>query len=168
MNGWIKALNPTAPITTLEEARRSARLSVFGILIGAIIGIVSVTRMMMDHDSIVAAANAATAADPTVAGMGGMIAQAMLYFAIGLIVVQLVLALVQWLTPNIIIPILFTILIIGGLLTPLMTRPAEALSAPVPHILITVGVAAIQLLLHTAGIRGASKLDRLRHAETNA
>ena len=101
------------------------------------------------------------------AGMVGTMTQVMLYFAVALVVIQVILAFVQWFKPNIIIPILFTVLIVGGLLLPLLPSPVEKPPIDVARVALTYGIAAIQLLLHTAGIRGASKLDKIRFAEAN-
>lgn len=167
MQNWIKAINPTAPITTEAEALRAARASAIGVAIGAVVGAVAVVQMIVRKDEIAAAAAAAAANDPMAAGMVGTMTQVMLYFAIGLVVIQAILAFVQWAKPNIIIPILFAVLIVGGLLMQLLPSPVEKPPLDVLKVVLTYGIAAIQLLLHTAGIRGASKLDKIRFAEAN-
>ena len=64
MQNWIKAINPTAPITTEAEALRSARASTFAVAIGAVVGAISVVQMIVRKDEIAAAAAAAAANDP--------------------------------------------------------------------------------------------------------
>lgn len=168
MSDWIKAINPTAPITTEAEALRAARASAVGVGIGVIAGIIGVVQMIVRKDEIAAAAAAATAGDPAAAGMVGMMTQIMLYFAIGIVVIQLILAWVQWAKPNIIIPIVFAILVAGGLLVGLfMPKPPETITAPIWQIALSVTIAVVQMVLHFAGIRGASQLDKIRFAAAN-
>lgn len=170
MSDWIKAINPTAPITTEAEAVRAARVSAIGVVIGVATGLVGVTQMILKRDQIIAAANAA-ATDPAVAGMGATIAQGALYFAIGMVVLQAIIAVVQWLKPNIFIPIIFAILVAGGLamavISTLMPSPVERPETPIWQWGLTIVIAVVQLVLHIAGARGASKLDKIRYDAAN-
>lgn len=166
MSDWIKAINPMAPITTEGEALRAARASAIGVALGAAVGIVGVVQMVLKKDEIIAAATAATN-DPAMAGMGATMAQLALYFAIGLVVIQAILAFVQWAKPNIIIPILFAVLVAGGLVLGLMGQmmaTGQTPSVPVWQTVLSVVIAFVQLTLHIAGARGASRLDKLRFA----
>lgn len=171
MSDWIKAINPTAPITNEHEALRAARASAIGVAVGVAVGIVGIVQMIIKKDEIIAAAEAA-AADPAVAGMGSTMAQVALYFAIGLVIIQAILAFVQWAKPNIIIPILFAVLVVGGVLLGLigqaMPSPVERPDIPVWQVALTYIIAIVQFVLHVAGIRGASKLDKLRYEAANA
>ncbi len=171
MSDWIKAINPTASITNEGEALRAARASAIGVAIGVAVGLVGVVQMILKKDEIVAAATAA-ANDPAMAGMGSTMAQMALYFAIGLVVIQAILAFVQWAKPNIIIPILFAVLVVGGLalglIGQMMAGPVGGVSVPVWQTALSIVIAIVQFILHVAGIRGASKLDKLRYEAANA
>lgn len=171
MSDWIKAINPTAPITNEGEALRAARASAIGVAIGVAVGLVGIVQMVLKKDEIIAAATAA-ANDPAMAGMGSTMAQMALYFAIALVVIQAVLAFVQWSKPNIIIPILFAVLVVGGLalglIGQMMPSPVERPDVPVWQVALSIIIAVVQFILHVAGIRGASKLDKLRYEAANA
>jgi hypothetical protein len=130
--------------------------------IGVVVGIVGVVQMMSRQGEIAAAAAAAVADNPAAAGMAGVMAQLVFYAAIAVVLIQAVLAFVQWTRPNVVIPILFTVLIVGGLFIPLISGvekpPVAAWQAA-----LSLGITAVQLILHVAGIRGASKLDKIRY-----
>ena len=172
MTDWIKASNPTAPITTEAEAIGAARASAVAIFLGVLWGIVGILYLMTAGQALVDAAIAeATAQSPEAAGMAGMMAQGLMGLSIGLVVIQLIIGLVQWFKPNVVIPIIFAILVAFGLVTGLM----EAFDVAQPE---TVGdfanpawltwgslaIMVIQLVMHIAGIRGARALDKLRMA----
>ena len=92
--------------------------------------------------------------------------------SIGLIVIQLIIGLVQWFKPNIVIPIIFTILVAFSLVTGLMAalggggQPETVAAVANPAWLTWGGLAflVVELILHIAGIRGARALDKLRMA----
>jgi len=170
MSEWIKAMNPTAPITTEPEALRAARASAIAIFLGVAWGVVGVALLLTTGAAAMEAAMAQAAADsPEVAGMTGAMTQIALWGAIGLTVIQLVLGLVQWTKPNIVIPIIFLILVLYGLATSLfglsmMGSPDIPAAAKTPMWQIVLGllILLIQLVMHIAGIRGARALDKLR------
>lgn len=172
MTDWIKAANPTAPIATEAEAIGAARASAVAIFLGVLWGIVGIFYLMTAGQALVDAAIAEAAAQtPEAAGMAGMMAQGLLGLSIGLVVVQLILGLVQWFKPNIVIPIIFAILVAFGLVTGLMEaldigQPETAGQFASPAWITWGGLAlmVIQLVMHIAGIRGASALDKLRMA----
>ena len=103
--------------------------------------------------------------------MTGMMAGAAVGVTAFLIAIQLILGLVQWFKPNIVIPILFTILVVYGLGTAVlglvmagqMDIPAAA--APAWQTWGGIVVLVIQLVLHIAGIRGANALRKFRDAQ---
>ena len=170
MTDWIKAINPSAPITNEGEALGAARASAIGIGVGVVVGIVGIVQMIIQKDEIIAAASAATN-DPALAGMGGTMAQITLYFAIAVVVIQAILAFVQWAKPNIIIPILFLVLVIGGfalaMIGQMMPSPVERPEIPMWQTALSFIIAIVQSVLHISGIRGASKLDKLRFQAAN-
>ncbi|WP_439473215.1 hypothetical protein [Brevundimonas sp.] len=171
MTDWIKAINPTAPITTEGEALGAARASAIGVGVGVVVGIVGIVQMIVKKDEIAAAAQAAAGADPAAASMAGAMAQGMLYVAIAFVVIQAIIAFVQWAKPNIIIPILFLVLVIGGfalaMIGQMMPSPVERPEIPMWQTALTGIIALVQTVLHISGIRGASKLDKIRFQAAN-
>lgn len=169
----ISSMNPTAPITTRPEAIAAARASAIAIFIGVAWGIVGVIYLATAGSAVMEAALAdAAAQNPDAAGMSGM-AGLMTGAAIGtgifIVIVQLVLGLVQWFKPNIVIPILFTVLVVFGLgssLLGLMGPAAQAPGAnPMWFTVLGLVVMAVELVLHIAGIRGASAMNKLREPD---
>ena len=170
MSEWIKAMNPTAPIATEPEAVRAARASAIAIFLGVAWGVLGIAILLATGSAAIEAAMAQAAADsPEVAGMTGAMTQIALWGAIGVTIIQLVLGLVQWTRPNIVIPIIFLILVLYGLVTSvyglsMMGSPdiPEAARTPMWQIALGLIILVIQLVMHIAGIRGARALDKLR------
>ncbi len=167
-----RALNPTAPITTESEAIAAARASAVAIFLGVLWGVVGIIYLMTAGQAVMEAAVAqASAQSPETAGMAGMMAQTALWMSVGLVVIQAILGFVQWSKPNIVIPIIFAILVafglVSGVLSMAMAGQAglpEAAQTPAWQLWGSFIVMAVELLLHITGIRGASKLDKLRMA----
>ncbi|WP_168047651.1 hypothetical protein [Brevundimonas alba] len=164
-------MNPTAAITNAAEAKAAARASAIAIFIGVIWGIIGLVWMMGPGAAAVEAAMAeATAASPGAAGMAGMATSMAVGFGGFLIVVQLILGLVQWFKPNIVIPILFTVLVVYGLGTGvwgMMMADQMNIEAASPPWQVYGGlvVLVVELILHIAGIRGASAMNKFRDAQ---
>lgn len=177
MSDMVRAMNPTATISNAEEARAAARASAIAIFLGVVWGIIGIVWLMGPGAAVMEAAMAeAAATSPEAAGMTGMMTGAALVFAGVLVVIQLVLGLVQWFKPNIVIPILFTVLVVYGLGTTALgmvmadqmqelgASPAAA-AAPAWQTWGGIAVLVVQLVLHIAGIRGASALRKFRDAQ---
>lgn len=172
MTDFARALNPTAPITTETEAIAAARASAIAIFLGVLWGIIGVVYLLTAGQAVMEAAVAqATAQNPETAGMAGMMGQAALWMTVCFVVIQAVLGLVQWSKPGIVIPIIFLILVAFGLVSALLSMAMagqsalpEAAQTPVWQVWGSLIVMAIELVLHINGIRGASKLDKLRLA----
>lgn len=172
MTDWIKASNPTAPITTESEATAAARASALAIFLGVIWGAVGVYLLMTSGAAEIDAAMAQAAADaPEMAGMGGAVMQFALWTAIGLCAIQLVFGLVQWAKPNAVIPILFAVLVVLGLVMAVFGMMMsgqegmpETAATPAWQVWAGFAIMAVQLVLHIAGFRGARALDRIRMA----
>lgn len=168
MTDWIKASNPTASITDEADATAAARASAMAIFLGVLWSIVGIVYLMTGGQPVMEAAIAqASAENPEAAGM---MARGVLWLSIGFVVVQLVLGLVQWARPNIMIPIVFAILIAFGLISGLSGMMMAgrdgmpgASATPAWQLWGGMVVMVVQLVLHTAGIRGARKLERLRY-----
>ncbi len=173
MSGWISAINPLSTAKTEADARRAARASAIAIGLGVLMGIWGAYYMMTDGKAIMDAAMAeATAATPEAAGMAGVMASAMLGVTIAIVVIQAILGLVQWFKPNIVIPIIFAILVVYGLgnmvvaqfMTEQMQSQMTVPEVPLWQTVVSWVVLVVQLILHIAGARGASALDKLRKA----
>lgn len=172
MTDWIKASNPTAPLITEAEATAAARASALAIFLGVVWGAVGVAILVTSGSAEIEAAMAQASADaPEMAGMGGVVTQIALWSAIGLCGIQLVFGLVQWARPNVVIPIIFAILVGLGLVTGLFglmmagqEGMPETAATPAWQVWVGLGVLAVQMIMHIAGIRGARALDRLRMA----
>ena len=171
MTDWVKASNPTAPITTEAEAIAAARASAIAIFIGFLWAVYGVFYMMTDGAAVMQAAMAESmAANPDAAAMPGVAefaTQAAIWTAVAVVVFQAVLGLVQWFKPNVVIPILFTIFVVyglGSMALGLMASGANPAVSVTPMWQIVVGVVIliIQLILHIAGIRGGNALGKLR------
>lgn len=170
MTDWIKASNPTAPITTEAEATAAARASALAIFLGVIWGGIGIALLMTSGSAEIEAAMAqASAETPEMAGMGGVVTQIALWTAIGFCAIQLVLGLVQWAKPNVVIPIIFAILVAFGLVMGLFGmltagQTETAVATPTWQVWVGFVVLIVQLVMHSAGIRGARALDRIRMA----
>lgn len=172
MTDMVRAMSPTASITNAAEAKAAARASAIAIFLGVIWGIIVLVWMMGPGAAAMEAAMAAAAASsPEGAGMAEMMSGVAIGFAGFLIVVQLILGLVQWFKPNIVIPILFTVLVVYGLgstaLTLVMSNQMDpgAAAAPIWQTYGGLAVMVVQLILHVAGVRGASALKKFRDAQ---
>ena len=174
MSDLVKGMNPTATISNEGEAKAAARASAIAIFLGVIWGVIGIVWMMGPGAAVMEAALAeASASNPDAAGMAGVMAGAAIGFAGVMVVIQLVLGLVQWAKPNIVIPILFTILVVYGLGSTLlavtmagqMEGMGAAAATPAWQTWGGVAVMVIQLIMHIAGIRGASALRKFREAQ---
>jgi hypothetical protein len=167
MQAWLKAANPNAQINSEAEAQRAARASAISIFIGVITGAIGAVWSFMHADELTASVAATADASQAEAMQAG--AQAGLWLGVGLVVVQLIFAVVQWRDPKKFIAILFMVLIVLGLLS-LLAAPMMASLAPGAPVtpmwqMVLSGVIMIvQLVLHAAGLRGIGKLDQIQMA----
>lgn len=167
MTDIIKAMNPTAPLTTEESALAAARVSAVGIVIGTIHQAVAAWYASTPEAAAAASAmmeeltgqtpDAATLAQQSQMGLmvGGV-----------LIAIALILALVQWRKPNTVLPILFLVLVVwslGGAALALAV-PALGGSQPLWLTLFSVVTMAIAAITHIASIRGVGALNKIRMA----
>ena len=165
MSDLIKAMNPTAQLTTEEAALAAARVSAVGMVIGAINQAVAGW-----YASTPAAAEAASrmveqftgeAPDPAALAQQSQIG---LGVAGAFVVLQLILAFVQWRKPNQVLPILFLVLVIWGLGGACIALFVPAFSGGQPMWLTVFTLVALLIaaIMHIAAIRGASALDKIR------
>ena len=173
MTDMVRAMNPTATISNAEEAKAAARASAIAIFLGVIWGIVSVVWLMGPGAAVMEAAMAeAAATSPESAGMTEMMTGAAIGVTGFMVVVQLILGLVQWFKPNIVIPILFTVLVVFGLGNALLGMVmagqmdlGAAAATPGWQVYGGIAVMVVELILHIAGIRGASAMGKFRDAQ---
>ena len=168
MTDIIGAMNPTAPLTTEEAALGAAKVSAIGMVIGAISQAVGGW-----YASTPAASEAAARAIENLTGQTpepaqlGQQAQMGLYFTGALVLLQLILAAVQWKKPNSVLPILFLVLVIWALGTGLLAQVSPMFSGGQPIWLtaFTLVMMIVAAILHIAGIRGASAMNKFRDAQ---
>lgn len=167
MTDIIKAMNPTAPLTTEDSALAAAKVSAVGIVIGAIHQAVGAWYASTPEAAAAASAmvEELTGQTPDAAALAQQ-SQTGLMFGGVLIVIALVLALVQWRKPNMVLPILFLVLVIWSLGAAALALVVPALSGSQPlwltlFSLVTMVIAAI---MHIASIRGVGALNRIRMA----
>lgn len=177
----ISALNPTAPITTEAEAQAAARSSAIAIIIGVVYGVITVAITYATMGAIKAAAAASAAASSTPGGpdaalVANVAVQSALWMGVGFTVIQAVLAFVQWRRPNKVIAILFLALIALGIASTLASvammssgaLPASTAATPIWQVILGIVVMIVEAVLHVAGLRGISKLDKLQLEAANA
>jgi hypothetical protein len=165
MTDLIKAMNPTAPLTTEEAALGAARVSAVGMVIGAIHQAVGAWYASTPQASETAAkmVEQMTGQAPDAAAMAQQ-GQVGVMLGGGLVVLQLILAAVQWKKPNMALPIIFLILVIWALGGACLALAMPALGGVQPMwlTLFTVVTMVIAAVTHIASIRGASALDKIR------
>lgn len=171
MSGLIAGLSPAAKITNEGEAKASARASAVSILLGVIWGGVNLAWMTSPEGAAMMQQAMSAAATPETAAMMEGAMGAMIGLTAFLVGLQLIFAAIQWFKPNMIVPILFLLLVVYGLLSSVlglvMADQMAAMMGPQPELApwLTYGslaVLVIQLLLHISGIRGASALSKFR------
>lgn len=167
MTDIIKAMNPTAPLTTEAAALAAAKVSAVGIVIGAIHQAVAAWYASTPEAAAAASAmvEELTGQTPDAAALAQQ-SQMGLMIGGGLIVVALILALVQWRKPNMVLPILFLVLVVwslGGAVLALVV-PALSGSQPMWLTLFSLVTMAIAAIMHIASIRGVSALNKIRMA----
>lgn len=165
MTDLIKSMNPTAPLTTEALALGAAKVSAVGMVIGAIRDAASAWYASTPEASAAAAkmVEQMTGQTPDAAQLAQQ-SQFGLIIGGGLIVLQLILAAVQWKKPNMVLPIIFLVLVIWALGMGLLALvvPAFGAAQPMWLTLFTVVTMVIAAVTHIASIRGASALDKIR------
>lgn len=167
MSDWIKAINPKGPITNEAEALRAGRASALSIIIGVVVGIASVIWTVLNPQELEAAVAMAGADSPEAASMAAAGAQAGIWLAGGLTLIQAIFAFIQWKDPKKWIAILFLVLLAYGIVS---TLAAPALAGAIPNmpviptwqIVLSLAVMAVQVVLHVAGLRGIGRLDAMQ------
>lgn len=166
MTDWVKACNPTAPIANVEEAKAAARASAIALGIGTLWAAFGVIQLMTPAgEAMIAALEAQTAAQQP--GAEAFISGFAWAGAVIGVVVPAVLAIVQWLKPNVVIPIIFTILVVWGLGSTalgLIGADGNAATSLTPMWQIVAGfiIMIVELVLHIAGIRGGNALGKFK------
>lgn len=167
MQNLIRAMNPGAPITNEAEATAAARSSAIAIFIGVVVGIVGVIWTIMNPEIMQQAVAQAGADSPEAAAAAEMGAAAGVWLGGGLVLIQLIFAVLQWRDPKKWIAILFIVLIALGIL---QTAAAPLLAGMVPNapvvpmwqIGLSLVIMAIQVVLHIGGLRGINRLEAMQ------
>ncbi len=167
MSDWIKAMNPTAPVTTEAEALRAGRASAISIFIGAAVGAVSMAWTAMNPQVLDSAVARMGADNADAAAMAATAGQAALWLGAAMVVIQLVLGWVQWREPRKVIAIIFLLLLAYGILSTLASPMMAGMVPNMPvipmwQIAVSLVIMAFQVVLHFAGLRGMKKLDALQ------
>ena len=167
MNNWLKAMNPSSPITTEAEAFRAARASAISILIGVVVGLVSLAWTFANPGAVHDAVAAASGNDPAAAAASEMALQVGLWTGGGVVLIQIILGAIQWRSPNTFIAILFMVLIAFGIVstaaTPLMASMAPNMPVtPMWQIALSIVIMIGQFFLQITGLRGIKQLDRIQ------
>jgi hypothetical protein len=167
MTDIIKAMNPTAPLTTEEAAFGAARVSAVGMVIGAVHQAVGGWYSSTPEASAAAGrlVEKLTGQTPPPEQMAASAQQGVIIAGV-FVVLQLGFAAWQWKKPNIVLPILFLVLCIWGLGTSAL---GLAMGAEQPMYLSLFSLIAmlIAAVTHIAGIRGASALSKIRYNAAN-
>jgi len=167
MTDIVRAMNPMGSLTTEEAARGAARASAIGIVVGAIHqavgGWYSTTPEAQESAARMVESLTGQAANPD---QFAAQSQMGLYVTGAFVLLQLVLAVVQWRKPNVVLPILFLVLVIWGLGMAVLALVVPAMSGAQPMWLttFTLVMMLIAAILHISGIRGASALTKFRDA----
>ncbi len=167
MSSWLKAMNPSSPVTTEAEAERAAKASAISIFIGVLVGLISLAWTMANPAAMSDALATASQGDPSAAAMANASLQAGLWMAGGMIVIQLILGVVQWRNPGKFIAVLFMVLIALGIV---MSLAAPLMAASMPNvpdtpmwqIVLSIVVMIVQFILHITGLKGIKQLDRIQ------
>ncbi|MFC5345155.1 hypothetical protein ACETK8_15990 [Brevundimonas staleyi] len=167
MSSWLKAMNPSTPITTEAEAERAAKASAISIMIGVVVGLASLAWTFANPSSVHDAVAAASNGDPAAMASSDMALQVGLWMGGGLVLLQIIFGAIQWRRPNQFIAILFMVLIAFGLVSslaaPLMAASMPNVPAtPMWQIVLSVVVMIVQMVLHVTGLKGIKALDRIQ------
>jgi len=178
MSSWIKALNPLDAPKTEPDARQKARASAVALVISAVQGAIGVLLLTSNMDAMRAAMAEAAAAQsagqtPEAAAMAesmvGAMADATPWIAGAIVVIQLGVAFWQWAKPNIVIPIIFLLLTLYGLLTSALGIATNGLEAgvtaasPMWNVIMGLVVMVLAAVFHASGIRGAAALGKYKN-----
>ncbi len=165
MTDLIKAMNPTANLTTEQGALDAARASATGMVLGAISQAVAGWYASTDAgiESARGVFEQMLGEAPSAEQMAQQ-AQTGLMVTGALVVLQLGLAALQWRKPNGVLPIIFLILVIWGLGSASLAFfvPTLAAAQPMWLTVATVVLLGIAAVTHIAGIRGAGALSNIR------
>ncbi|MBW8302706.1 MAG: hypothetical protein K0M78_01910, partial [Brevundimonas sp.] len=168
MTDMVRAMTPTATLTTEDAALGAAKISAVGVVIGAVNS--AVTGWYASTPEGTAAAGrmveSLTGQAPDAAQLAGQ-AQMGLYFTGALVLLQLGLAVVQWVKPNGVIPIVFLVLVVWALGSSALALAMPGLggSQPMWLTLFTLVTMLFAATMHIAGIRGAGALRKFREAQ---
>ena len=165
MSSWLKAMNPSSPITTEAEAERAAKSSAISIMIGVVVGLIGLAwtyaNPQIMQDAMASAGGELGEAQMAAAG------QIAMYTAGFMVLLQVIFGFVQWRNPGKFIAILFLVLLAYGIVstaaTPLLAGSMPNMPViPMWQVALSLVIMVIQVVLHVAGLRGIKQLDRIQ------
>jgi len=161
----IKAMNPTAALPDQDMARKAAQVSAIGMILGAVN--TAAEGWYNANGGAEASQRMVTALTGTTPTAEEIEASAQFgLMGMGLVVVlQLVLAGVQWRKPNSALPVIFLVLVVAALGMALLALVNGAGGRPAWLTTLTIVTMAMAGILHIAGIRGASAMAKFRAAQ---
>ena len=166
MSNWLKAMNPSTPITNEAEAARAARASAVSIIIGVIVGLVSLGWTLANPQIMQDAMAQAGGASLNEAQMQGA-QQFALYTAGFMVLLQIIFGAIQWRRPGKFIAILFLVLLAYGIVstaaTPLLAGSMPNMPViPIWQLALSLVIMIVQVVLHVTGLKGIKALDRIQ------
>lgn len=176
MNEWIAAANPRAVFDTESRALKGARWSAIALWISGTVCAVQTWHVRQEGAAIldaareVAIARAQSEEEVTIvrAMMSHGMIDMMIIFGVAMTVFAAVLGLIQWFRPNRFVPLICLLVVVYGVVSGLVGlmltgRLGAGVQGMAPWSIYLGYVAAVvTLVLHIAGLRGASALKRLR------
>lgn len=165
MANWFGCISSTARLDSRAAALTVTRLSAVGMVIGAARDTVLAVYSASDGAEAARSMVETVAARPYTPEQMELATQLGLAGAVAAIVLQLVLAVVQWRKPNSFLPLIFLVLVVWALgsgLLALVNMPAVAaaggVSPPLWLIVMTLVCMSAAALLHINAIRAATVL----------
>lgn len=178
MTDYLRMINPTASLTTEDEATNAARAGALGAFLMAVPGLVASGAMLLDVDGYlektrhVMAAMYGEKSELVQATMSTLTPQLIYVSAAWGVMLSLgivILGVVQWRKPNLVIPLVLGLFTAYGLLMLLLglmgaNPAAAAMEIPLWRNALAVLIDVACLVLFWAGFRGGRRLSALRRA----
>jgi len=165
MTKWLGLINPTARLDSRAAALTVTRLSALGMVIGAMRDVVLAVYSSSDGAETARAMVETMAGRPYAPEQMALATQLGLAGAAAAILLQLVLAVVQWRKPTSFLPLIFLVLVVWALgsgLLALINMPTVAaaggVNPPLWLIVMTLLSMSAAALLHMNAIRAATVL----------
>lgn len=165
MTNWLGLLNPVARLDSRAKALIVVRLSALGMVIGAVRDTVLAVYSTSDGAEAARAMVETVAGRPYTPEQMELATQLGLAGAVAAIILQLILAVVQWRKPSSFLPLIFLVLVVWALgsgLLALINMPAVSSAGgfgpPFWLVAVTLVCMSTAALLHVNAIRAATVL----------